>query len=89
MDRNRIIALKSSFDGVSYSVAEEHVEFWYARDLMGLLGYARWENFVEAIKRAETSCSSANIEVSYHFRDVTKMINLPKGGARRRLRTSM
>ena len=49
MDKNRIIALKSSFDGISNSVAEAHIEFWYARDLMGLLGYTRWENFAEAI----------------------------------------
>ena len=82
MDKNRIIALKSSFDGISNSVAEVHIEFWYARDLMGLLGYTRWENFSEAIKRAETSCSSNNIDISYHFRDVTKMINLPKGAKR-------
>ena len=82
MDKNRIIALKSSFDGISNSVAEAHIEFWYARDLMGLLGYTRWENFAEAIKRAETSCSANNIDVYYHFRDVTKMINLPKGAKR-------
>ena len=34
----------------------ENVEYWLARDLMGLLGYSRWENFLEAIKRAENAC---------------------------------
>ena len=82
MDRNRIIALKSSFDGISNSVAEAHIEFWYARDLMGLLGYTRWENFAEAIKRAETSCSSNNIDISFHFREVTKMVDIGMGKKR-------
>ena len=82
MDKNRIIALKSSFDGISNSVAEAHIEFWYARDLMGLLGYTRWENFAEAIKRAETSCSSNNIDISFHFREVAKMVDIGMGKKR-------
>ena len=89
MDKNRIIALKSSFDGISNSVVEAHIEFWYARDLMGLLGYTRWKNFAEAIKRAETSCSSNNIDISFHFREVTKMINLPKAPDIRNLERSV
>ena len=83
MDKNRIIALKSSFDGILNSVVEAHIEFWYARDLMGVLGYTRWENFAEAIKRAETSCLSNNVDISFHFRDVTKMISLPNCESRR------
>ena len=82
MDKNRIIALKGSFDGISNSVVEAHVEFWYARDLMGLLGYTRWENFSEAIKRAETSCSSNNVDISFHFREVTKMVDIGMGKKR-------
>jgi hypothetical protein len=38
----------------------ENVEYWLARDLMGLLGYSRWENFLEAIKRAENACFAEN-----------------------------
>ena len=49
MDKNRIVELKSFFDAISNAVAEAHIEFWYARELMGLLGYTRWENFIEAI----------------------------------------
>ena len=82
MDKNRIIALKSSFDGISNSVAEAHIEFWYARDLMGLLGYTRWENFAEAIKRAEISCSTNNVDISFHFREVTKMVDIGMGKKR-------
>ena len=82
MDTARVVALKSTFDGIVHQVPDENVEYWLARDLMGLLGYSRWENFLEAIKRAENACSSQKIELSYHFRDVTKMIHLPKGAKR-------
>ena len=82
MDIKRIETLKDTFDGVTNSVAELGIDYWMARDLMPLLGYARWENFVEAIERAKTSCLSQKYDTSYHFRDVTKMIDLPKGAKR-------
>ena len=82
MNTGRIVVLKSTFDGISHKVPDENVEYWLARELMPLLGYTRWENFVEAIKRAETACSSQKIDCSYHFRGVTKMISLPKGAKR-------
>ena len=82
MDTARVVALKSTFDGIVHQVPDENVEYWLARDLMGLLGYSRWENFLEAIKRAENACSLQKIELSYHFRDITKMIQLPKGARR-------
>jgi len=49
-------------------------EFWSARDLMSPLGYARWENFAEAILRAKESCKNSKQNVENHFRDVTKMV---------------
>ena len=82
MDTERIVVLKNTFDEVVHKVPEENVEYWLARELMSLLGYTRWENFLEAIKRAESACFSQGIEISYHFRDVTKMIPLPNGAKR-------
>jgi len=82
MDKNRLISLKGSFDGIGHQIPEQNVEYWLARDLMPYLGYTRWENFVEAIHRAEAACSAQNNDVSNHFRDVTKMIDLPKGAKR-------
>lgn len=82
MNTGRIVVLKSTFDGIVHKVPTENVEYWLARELMPLLGYTRWENFVEAIKRAESACSAQGIDVSYHFRGVTKMIPLPKGAKR-------
>lgn len=82
MDKKRVGQIKEQFDLVIHSDQEAHIEFWYARDLMPLLGYERWENFDKAIGRAIESCETSGIEVSDHFREVTKMITLGKGGRR-------
>ena len=58
----------------------EGIEFWFSRDLQADLGYARWENFQTAINRAMDSCESSGHKASDHFRGVTKMIRLGKGG---------
>ena len=82
MDSERIHTLKKDFDARAKIVPEENVEFWFARDLMESLGYTRWENFVTAIQRAITSCETMGYAVSDHFRGVTKMITIGKGGQR-------
>ena len=70
------------YDAVVHKEEEANVEFWYARELMTLLGYERWENFEKAVKRAMNSCEASGIEVFYHFREVTKMIKTGKGAKR-------
>lgn len=86
MDLQRINQHKSSFDGIQHYISSddgtEQVEVWFARELQELLGYARWENFTIAIGRAVDSCKSQGINVDDHFREVTKMITLGKGGKR-------
>lgn len=74
--------LTARFDELSQRLPEEDIEFWFARDLMEPLGYARWENFVTAIHRAIESCQSTGYDASDHFRGVTKMIQVGKGGQR-------
>ena len=86
MDIQRINQLKSIFDTVVHFINNnddsEQVEVWFARELQELLGYARWENFTLAINRAVESCKSQNINVDDHFREITKMIEIGKGGKR-------
>ena len=62
---------------------DEEIEYWCARELMSLLGYDRWENFCKVIERAMDSCKSSNIEISDHFRDVTKMVTLGSSAKRK------
>ncbi len=88
MDKKRIEQIKAQFDFAIHSDSEADVEFWYARDLMNLLGYERWENFEKAVFRAIESCETGGILVTDHFRDVTKMITIGKG-AKRRIKDNM
>lgn len=82
MDKKRVSQIKEQFDLIVHSDETAKIEFWYARDLMPLLGYERWENFDKAISRAMESCETSGIEVSDHFREVTKMVALGSGSKR-------
>ena len=82
MDKKKIKQIKESLDLIIQKDNENEIEFWYARDLMSLLGYGRWENFDKAINRAMESCETSGIEVSDHFREVTKLITAGKGAQR-------
>lgn len=84
MEKEKLIALKASFDEIVNNISDEEtsIEYWRARDLMPLLGYTRWENFNNAIQRAMESCETSGICVSDHFRDVTKMVPLGSGSER-------
>ncbi len=75
-------ALQTSLEAGAQRADAEGIEFWFARDLQAPLGYARWENFQTAIQRAMQSCEASGHGVSDHFRGVTKMIALGKGGER-------
>lgn len=45
MDEKLIGRLKLLFDDIIHVSEDGEIEFWYARELQPLLGYARWENF--------------------------------------------
>ncbi len=73
MEKNKLIELKGTFDKyVHYT--EDKVEYWMARELQILLGYERWENFINAINKAMTSCKTLGVPIGDHFREVTKMV---------------
>jgi DNA-damage-inducible protein D len=54
-------------------------EYWMARDIQPILGYATWENFQKVIEKARMGCESTGIDPDNHFRDITKMIEAGKG----------
>jgi DNA-damage-inducible protein D len=43
MEKEIISKLHKNFE--QYAHQKDGIEFWYARELQGLLGYTRWENF--------------------------------------------
>lgn len=85
MDIQKIHQYKSAFDLIVKEIKDEDehiIEVWYARELQGVLGYARWENFVVVLGRAMESCKTLGVNLDDHFRETTKMINLAKGAHR-------
>lgn len=83
MDKKRIEQIKQQFDLIIHSNNQNgNVEFWYARELMPLLGYARWDKFQNVIAKAKFSCETANIPIDNHFRQVGKMVSLGSGAQR-------
>lgn len=58
------------------------VEFWLARDIQHLLGYSKWENFLNVVSKAKTACEVSGHHVPDHFPDVRKMVDLGSGSQR-------
>ena len=63
-----------SFEGIKQ--IEDGFEFWYARDLAGVLNYSKWENFSKVINRAMLACKNSGYEVDDHFPEVRKMVEI-------------
>ena len=82
MKSDVIKQLKESFDAISQNMPDADVEFWFARDLMGSLGYSRWENFQGVLHKSIESCKSTGVEPNDHFRDVTKMVKIGSAAER-------
>lgn len=85
MDIQKINQYKTNFDAIVNTILDDNespMEVWYARELQHVLGYVRWENFLEAIKRAMDSCNTQHINTADHFRDFTKMVSLGSGAQR-------
>jgi DNA-damage-inducible protein D len=55
---------------------ENGVEFWYARELMIILGYETWRRFEEVVDRAKKSCANSRQVVGDHFANVGKMVKI-------------
>ena len=60
-------------------VTKKGGEYWMARNIQGVLGYSRWENFENIIDKARLSCESTGAEPLNHFRESTKMVEIGSG----------
>jgi len=80
MDKQVITKLSKNFE--DYAHQENGIEFWFARELQILLGYDKWENFVNVIEKAKLACKTTGHEIEDHFPDVSKTIPMPKGASK-------
>ena len=64
-------------------IDENGSEYWFARELMTLLEYRKWERFSNAIENAKIACENSGYNVEEHFPGAGKMINIGKGGKRK------
>ncbi|MDD2605431.1 MAG: DNA damage-inducible protein D [Desulfobacterales bacterium] len=81
MESNQIHAMTETFEGHAQQT-ENGVEYWLARDLQFLLGYAKWDNFLTVIAKAKTACEVSGHAIADHFADVGKMVELGSGSRR-------
>lgn len=82
MPNNLVNTIEKDFESIKH-IDENGVEFWYARELMTMLEYSKWGNFVKVIDKAKESCKNSNMDVLDHFADIGKMIMVAKGAERK------
>lgn len=81
MKTELIRSLTNTFEAHAQQT-ESGVEYWLARDLQYLLGYTKWDNFLNVVSKAKTACEVGGHEIRDHFADVGKMVDLGSGSQR-------
>lgn len=78
MKKDIVYKLTENFEDF-LNQTEDGIEFWLARDLQHLLGYGKWDNFQNVISKAKTACEISGQNISDHFADVGKMVDIGSG----------
>ena len=84
MPNDIVYIMTETFEGHAQET-ENGVEYWLARDLQHLLGYTKWDNFLNVISKAKTACDVSGHHIPDHFADVGKMVELGSGSGRETL----
>lgn len=85
MSKKNVLAIGSHispFEQIKH-VSGEGLEYWSSREFSEVLGYSDYDNFKAVIEKAKLACFNSGRDVVDHFRDVTEMIEIGKGGRRR------
>jgi len=80
MKKEQVIELFQHFEAACY--VYENVDCWSARELQAVLGYTEWRNFLKILEKAKESCRVAGENISNHFVDINKMVELGSGAQR-------
>ena len=85
MSTKQITPVAAGFESLKQT-NEHNAEYWRARDLQPLLGYAQWRRFEQAIDRAKASCETSGNNPENHFAGAGKMVfRVVAGGLARSL----
>lgn len=82
MDKEIVVRLHTSFEDMVRKFPDTGIEYWCARDLQMLLGYAKWENFAKVVDKAITACQTTGYDPKDHFLGIRKMVDLGSGARR-------
>jgi len=80
MKKELIAELFQKFEEASYLY--KGIECWSARELQQILGYTKWDNFLNVVEKAKKACENAGEKLTDHFAGIGKMIELAKGAQR-------
>ena len=81
MSTKQLAPVTAGFESLKQT-NEHNAEYWRARDLQPLLGYAQWRRFEQAIERAMASCETSGNNPGNHFANAGKMVTLGSGSQR-------
>ncbi len=77
METEIVQTLTTTFEAHAQKT-DSGIEYWLARDIQFLLGYTKWDNFLNVVSKAKTACEVSGHQVRDHFADVGKTIQMPK-----------
>ncbi len=70
-----------NFEGVK-KIDENGVEYWTARELLPLLGYANWQKAKDVIDRAIQACVKSGQDINNHFTQSVEMVEIGSNAVR-------
>lgn len=63
-------------------ISPKGIEYWMARSIQPILGYAAWDKFTNVIRKAMLACEGTGTEARNHFSQTANMVEIGSGAKR-------